>query len=76
MPRAKSKDFYELNKNIKLNKIKNIRSLKAAARSRKTKLKLFEPEDQTGYASGISTLLPKYMEKKVLIIIAIFMLIQ
>ena len=59
-----SKIFYELNKNIRLNKIKNIKAFKAAAWSRKTKLKLFEPKNQTGYAGGISTLLPKYMEKE------------
>ena len=58
------KIFYELNKNIRLNRIKNVRAFKAAAWSRKTKLKLFEPKNQTGCAGGISTLLPKYMEKE------------
>ena len=58
------KIFYELNKNMELNKIKNTKSLNVAAWSRKTKLKLFEPKDQNGYGGGISTLLPKYMEKE------------
>ncbi len=58
------KIFYELNKNIDLNKIKNIKTFKAAAWSRRTKLKLFEPKGKSGHAGGISTLLPKYMEKE------------
>ena len=58
------KIFYELNKNIDLNKIKNIKTFKAAAWSRRTKLKLFEPKGKYGHIGAISTLLPKYMEKE------------
>ena len=58
------KVFYELNKNIELNQIKNIKALQMAVWSRKTKLKLFESKNRSGQAGGISTLLPQYMKKR------------
>jgi FkbM family methyltransferase len=56
--------FYELNRNIKLNKIKNIKTLKIAAWSKKAKLELFSPKNRFGYGGQVSTLLPKSMEKE------------
>ena len=58
------KVFYGLNKNIKLNKLKNVKCFQIAAWSKETKLKLFEPSTKSGYAGGVSTLLPKSMSNE------------
>ena len=58
------KIFYALNKNIKLNKLKNVESFQFAAWSKETKLKLFEPDTKLGYGGGVSTLLPKSMSNE------------